>query len=357
MQRENSVNTNNNNKKSSSSTSKDDDGDDEFQVAPEVERSSSGEWDDYEDTSTPSSGTSGGDLELDYADENDARSNTLPTTTTSSTTKTNNGDDGDELGGATSDGASTSTGVWGTAQKPKIEEDDYYPGTGAASMKASPSTATSASATTAAKQKSPAEQYPEADYDADYDTPATTTTTQDSIKQQDEFRGSAAAGEGDEEDNSDVVDSRGWSGEDVGAAADEGFEGDGSFSDGGDVAEKRGEEELEDEEDYGSLLDSRDARGAGGDDDGLEEGEESHYLGRKPDERPLTGGQDWEGDNVAALVNEGEGEEREGIHDDVVVDRNRGGGGSSNSDYYDEEQYREEDDEEEGAEYGKLLSI
>jgi hypothetical protein len=170
------------------------------------------------------------------------------------------------------------------------------------------------------------------------------------------------------------VDSRGWSGEDVGAAAEEGFEGDGSFSDGGDVAEMRGEEELEDEEeDYAPVPDNgRDSgrnRGGGGDDEddnnGLEEGEESHYLGKKPDERPLTGGQDWEGDNVAALVNEGEGEEREdggGVQQHAHQDGGSGGRDTGDSDYYDEEQYREEDEEEEeeeeedGVEYGRLYS-
>jgi len=181
------------------------------------------------------------------------------------------------------------------------------------------------------QQQQGIQQY-ETDYDADYDTSPRADKTGDN---------------GGEEDNSELVDSRGWAGEDVGAAAEENFfEGDGSFSDGDDIAEIRVEEELEDEEDYASPVEGADGEDDGEDDE-LEEGEETHFLGTKPDEKPLTGGQDWEGDNAAALINEGEGEERDAD-----------GGGNGGGDYEEEETYGEEEEQQEQdegeSEYGKF---
>ncbi|KAG7674383.1 hypothetical protein Ndes2526B_g05108 [Nannochloris sp. 'desiccata'] len=378
MQRENSNNSNNKSSKEnekSAAAAVVDDLEDDFQAIPDLEeeRKSAGggshlhDWDEHgldtDDNRDGGIGHDGGiEDDLDYADENgldndDNRDGGIG----------HDGGIGDDLDYADENDAAHSTidfnttnGVWGTAQKSSTsttisrtantnqvggvdervddhDNDDDYPGSITASaapieqeqQHQSRPNGTSNTQQQQQQQKQGVQQY-DTDYDADYDTPPKANRTRD--------------GGGEEEDNSELVDSRGWSGEDVGAAAEEGFEGDGSFSDGDDVAEMRGEQELEDEEDYGPLRESAgDGDGFGNgrvdngeNDDGLEDGEESHFLGRKPDERPLTGGQDWEGDNAAALVNEGEGEEREGSS-------NGGGGGD-----YDGENHGEEEEEKDG---------
>jgi hypothetical protein len=347
--------------------------DGEFRAAPDLEeerKSGSGgshlhDWDyQNDDDSNSGSGSSGGgssvsskgiEKELDYSDQDDdifkrdassvgawdTAEKSKPTATRSSTISTRSGGSDDDY--------YPDLKTAGRLQEQQQQQQQQGGGGGGG---------TGGGTVNTQQQQQQQTQY---DYDADYDTPSNTIHSTTAHTRE---NGEQGGGVGEEQDNSELVDSRGWAGEDVGAAAEEGFEGDGSFVDSGDVAEMRGEEELEDEDDYAPLS-SDDTSGNGGSTGGvgggddLEEGEESHYLGRKPDERPLTGGQDWEGDNVAALVNEGEGEDREdrGIHDDNSGGRStRGGGSTRDDDDYDGEQYGDEEEEEEDAEYGKLLS-
>jgi hypothetical protein len=308
-----SSNKNNENSKAAAST--------ELRATPHLEeerKSSSGgshlhDWDYGNDDPSRDAGSHIAG-EIDYEENNDDDDDDNPAHSDNLDFDNEENNDDDE------------NGVWGTAQKSTTsstftsktaDDNDYNP--------ASHTTDSAADREPQQQQQQGVQQY-EIDYDADYDIPSKADKTRV---------------DGGEEDNSELGDSRGWSGEDVGAAAEEiFFEGDGSFSDGYDIAEIRGEQELEDEEDYGGSVESTGRGDDDDDDDGLEEGEESHFLGRKPDERPLTGGQDWEGDNAAAFLNEGEGEERDAD----------GGRGDYNEASLDED----DDEEEEEGEYGKF---